>query len=427
MLARMADRALSRDAAEAALGEARLAMLDTAACILAGTETEAAQAVAAMQSASGAGGIGARALYLGAAAHALDFDDYEKLGSTHSSAAVVPALIALSETRPVTHEAVLRAWIAGYETILSVGKALGYGHYLAGWHSSGTLGGIGAAAAGAHLLGLDRARFTVALSLAMTQAAGMKAQFGSGAKPLHCGLAARAGVESVLLAEAGLTAKDAAAEGEIGFLAMFGTADAPGWDRSWPDVEEYPPYRKPWPSCAYTHRIVEAAERIGARVDADQIASGVIRTPEPYLAVAGFAQPESADEARFSMAFCAESMLLDGYLKPSSFEPDARSRPALRQLLETLACEPYPLPEGAGDVSPLAPDTLTVTLADGSVIGETVADLHGGPSAPLGADAVVEKYVACRGSLANAQAYLDAPPSGAFRSPSTGSRINRAA
>jgi 2-methylcitrate dehydratase PrpD len=67
-------------------------------------------------------------------------------------------------------------------------------HYDRGFHSTGTLGAFGAAAAAGLLLGLDEDQMTVALGLAGTQAAGLKAMFGTMAKPFHAGKAAANGV-----------------------------------------------------------------------------------------------------------------------------------------------------------------------------------------------------------------------------------------
>lgn len=394
--------------------EARLAMLDTLGCIRSGMANIGQ--VREMVEASGTTGPGARAMILGTAAHALDFDDYEELGSTHPSAAIIGALLALAETTPAPFRAMEDAWVAGYETILTFGKALGYGHYLAGWHSSGTLGGIGAAAASARLLDLGEAGTVTALSLAMTQASGMKVQFGTPTKPLHCGLAARTGVEAALLARAGMVAARDPADA---FLAMYGTKDSPGWAAAMPPpkLADHPPCRKLWPSCAYTHRTIEAAERIADRpaFDVAQIERGRIAIAAPYLAVAGIAQPGDANEARFSTAFCAATTLLDGGLEIASFEESARSRPAVARLLSRIETVPYALPDGVGDVSPEAPDTLSVTLKDGTVLTETIARLRGSPGKPLDAATILDKYRSCAGT--EGSAFLARSADAAFAPP----------
>ena len=92
-------------------------------------------------------------------------------------------------------------------------------HYLAGWHATGTVGTFAAAAAAGRLLGLGPDAMEHALGLAATRAAGLKASFGTMAKPLHAGRAAAGGVLAALLAEQGFTAGVGAIEGHQGFAA----------------------------------------------------------------------------------------------------------------------------------------------------------------------------------------------------------------
>ena len=80
------------------------------------------------------------ALINGARAHAIDFDDYEIPGSTHVSAPLFSALLALVQRRHLSIGEVCDAWVVGYEAIVRVGMALGYGHYEKGWHATSTLG-----------------------------------------------------------------------------------------------------------------------------------------------------------------------------------------------------------------------------------------------------------------------------------------------
>ena len=63
------------------------------------------------------------------------------------------------------------------------------GHYDGGFHATATVGSFGAAAACAHLLGLDAETTARALGIAGTQAAGLKSHFGTMCKPLHAGKA----------------------------------------------------------------------------------------------------------------------------------------------------------------------------------------------------------------------------------------------
>ena len=136
----------------------------------------------------------AAALVNGAIAHSLDYDDVNLAMPGHPSVAILPALLALAEERKASGQAVIAAFVAGYETCCRIGMTMRPGHYNRGFHATGTVGAFGAAAACAHLLGLDAEATGRALGIAGTQSAGLKSQFGTMCKPFHAGKAAQNGL-----------------------------------------------------------------------------------------------------------------------------------------------------------------------------------------------------------------------------------------
>ena len=157
------------------------------------------------------------ALINGAASHALDFDDVNMSFTGHPSVVLVPALLALAEARGASGAAFMTAFVAGYETLCRIGAAVSPGHYALGFHSTGTIGTFGAAAACARLLQLDADDTADALGIAATQAAGLKAMFGSMCKPLHAGKASADGMMAAQLAARGFTGRSDAIEALQGF------------------------------------------------------------------------------------------------------------------------------------------------------------------------------------------------------------------
>ena len=415
--------------------EARLALVDTLAAMLAGRdEPQVARARAALVAAEVSGPSrsvvadmslpAASAAFLnGVAAHALDYDDYERLGSTHPGAALAGSLVALAEARSVALGQVTRAYAVGYEAICRLGQALGYGHYERGWHATSTLGPIGAAAASAHLMGLAPAQMVSAMSLGATMSAGMKRQFGSDAKAVHAGLAARGGVEAATLAGAGIEAQPGVIEGAYGFISLYGTERSPGTARAIASIGdpvalvEERPLRKPWPSCAYTHRAIEAAVKLSQRPGfrAKEVAAATLRIPEPFLRVAGFTEPKNANEARFSARYCVAAALLDGKISPASFGLDAIGRADIRAMLPRVALDPYPLAPDLGDMSAAAPDTVTLRMRDRSEVSETVAEVFGGPGRPMTEAEIAEKFLAAGGAPAAAEVVLNGSGEATFR------------
>ncbi|MBY6112831.1 MmgE/PrpD family protein [Mameliella alba] len=406
--------------------EARFTLVDTLACTVVGTQEQ--QPVAAVEAALfgqqdgsvmpvGGGqklSLTGAALVNGARAHAIDFDDYELSGSSHASAPIYSALFALAGVVPMTVDQICDAWIVGYEAIIWMGMAMGYRHYDIGWHSTSTLGPVGAAAAASRALGLSAGQMSNAMALAASSAAGLKMQFGSDAKALHAGLAAQAGVQAALLARAGATANNRLWHGKYGFASLYGGEDAAGFDdvlctmQPGRALEKFPVIRKLWPSCAYTHRPIAAAERLHKRLRAgDEIASITVRMPEPFHRVAGFFVPTNDAEARFSVSYCVVVGLLTGHVSPEDFREHRFTDATRVRMTQDVVLDLYDLPKGdAGDIGPSTPERIVVTLTDGRVLEEVVEHVPGGVSLPMTREQLLRKVADCGCSTDLAQAFL---------------------
>ncbi len=134
-----------------------------------------------------------KALYYGFASHYLDFDDAQANLAGHFSTVLYSALLAVIEPTDTWHD-FFRAYIIGAEVEGIIGSLINPAHRTQGWHSTGTVGVLGSAAAIGALRGLHGESLAQLLSLAATQSAGMFFQSGTDGKPLHAGLAARNGV-----------------------------------------------------------------------------------------------------------------------------------------------------------------------------------------------------------------------------------------
>ena len=168
------------------LSVARIAFLDYLASLAPAEEEQAVQDLARF--------IGAdKALYYGFASHYLDFDDAQANLAGHFSTVLYSALLAVLEPTDTWHD-FFRAYIIGAELEGIIGSLINPAHRTQGWHSTGTVGVIGAAAVIGALRGLHGESLAQLLSLAATQSAGMFFQSGTDGKPLHAGLAARNGV-----------------------------------------------------------------------------------------------------------------------------------------------------------------------------------------------------------------------------------------
>lgn len=318
----------------------RAALIDLMGCMVIGSREDVAikarSAVSQYPGQASAFGThetftpGAAAMVNGVAGHALDFDDWEIPGNTHSSISIIPAMLAASEGRKVSGTDFIRAYAAGFEVIARLGEGMNFEHYDAGWYSTATFGPMGAAAAVARLRNYGPEMTSHAVAIAVSKAAGLTAQFGSDSKPLQAGFAAEAGLLAADLARAGLTGQSRVFDGRSGYNALTAHRDderllAPFMNLGSPlSIATHGLVFKPYPSCGYTHRIVDAALVLRDQgLDPASISRVVIELPTFHADVLPFGQPTSAREARFSLPFCAALALTRGAVSVQDFVDEA--------------------------------------------------------------------------------------------------------
>lgn len=408
---------------------ARDAGLDLLGCVLAGTDhpyaVGARRALGGYPGAAPLYGTGQRAaapfaaLCNAVASHAYDFDDWEEPGNTHPSAVVFPALWALAAERGgASGEDVLTAYAAGFEVIARLGEALNFEHYNQGWHSTATLGVIGAAGACARLLGLDAARAAQALSLAISQASGYTCQFGSAAKPLQAGFAARDGLTAALLAEQGLTGQVRVLDAPTGFAALTSGVDPARLDTVFgamnktetteTALDKWGVVLKPYPSCGYTHRLIDCALDLHGRVAPDAIVSIRAELPDFHYAILAFDRPADRSQALFSAPFTLATALLRGRFEMRDLNEENRSDPALRALIDRVEMAPQHPRRPELNYDPDQPDRVSVALRSGETLSAECAFPTGAPQNPMSHEQLTRKF------SRNAAAVFDPLPNGAL-------------
>jgi 2-methylcitrate dehydratase PrpD len=259
----------------------------------------------------------------------------------HPTVPVLPALLALVAGEATTGRALLTALVAGIELECRLGVLLGAPHYEVGFHSTGTLGTFGAAAACAHLLGLDAGQWVQAMGLAGSQAAGLKSAFGTMTKPFHAGRAASAGLLAALLARGGFTAATDVLEARQGFFETH------AGDR--PDLSRLDRLRgrflvretlfKYHAACYLTHAPIEAARGLRQRYDIDPGAvDDVELSVAPLLLrVCNIAEPKTGLEGKFSLRATTAMALLGADTADLATYSDRRmADPALVRLRDRV-------------------------------------------------------------------------------------------
>jgi 2-methylcitrate dehydratase PrpD len=270
------------------------------------------------------------ALVNGATAHALDYDDAHFLATVHSGVTVISGMLALAEQRGAAGHDFITALAAGFEAIGATAAYVGEKHYRLGFHSTGTIGSFGSAAACANLLGLDAATTATAFGLAAAQAAGIRAMFGTMTKPFHAGKAAQNGLIAADLAARGFTSNPHVLEAELGFGATHSPDFDPARPFPAPPLGWYLRYNifKFHAACFLTHAPIECAldlrDRQGATADAAE--KIVLHIQTDARDVCGIPDPRSGLEAKFSLRQCVASVF--GGLDTAALETFSDERAA---------------------------------------------------------------------------------------------------
>lgn len=390
-----------------------MAFADCVACMLAGARAasvhpvlEVARAESGTQESSIVGwpdrlAPSAAALVNGASAHALDYDDVGIAMLGHPSAVLVPAILALAEAEGASGRDVVCAYVAGFEVAAILGRIVNPAHYAAGWHTTCTLGTVAAAAAASRLFGLDAVRTEAAIGISASHAGGLRSNFGSDVKPLHAGMAARAGVISAQLARAGLGASPGVLEAKNGFLQTVGGIDRiptetrgfPGLDGRFELVTSGVSF-KLHACCGTAHSAIDSALRLARSGEFDlaevvEVTCDVNRMAPDILI---YHEAKSALQARFSLEYCIAVALLDQACGLPQFAEGRIAAQDVQTLMKRVRMRADPdLPLTRGG---LTAARVTVRTPDGEWTDSTEIAL-GSPEVPAPRALLYAKFREC--------------------------------
>jgi 2-methylcitrate dehydratase PrpD len=345
----------------------------------------------------------AAAMVNGTAAHVLDFDDVAMRG--HPSAAMVPAIIAEAEELDASGEAMVAAYVAGYETWAELNRREPDPLHGEGWHPTAIYGTLAAAAACANLRRLNASQATNAIALAASQASGLTANFGSSSKSFHVGRAGSTGVLCARLAAAGATGADDVLEHPRGFLSAFSPVGrcirsdvTVPLGTSWRITESRLSIKR-YPVCYCAHRAIDAMIDLRNRVgfDGRDVATITVKIGATQASILRVESPRDPLEAKFSIQFCLAAAALAGHVGFAQLTDAFLRRPDARNLMSRVSViVDETVDPNFPNYCPF--DEVSVTLNDGTRHqSEPVARAKGHSSRPLMAAELRAKFDDCVG------------------------------
>jgi 2-methylcitrate dehydratase PrpD len=314
--------------------------------------------------------------------------------------AILPAILAVGEKIHASGKEVLAAYVGGFEVAAKLALVCAQPQYDLGWHTTATIGSIGAAAAVAKMLSLDENTIRTTLGIASSLAGGLRKNFGTMTKPLHAGNAGRNGVTAALLARAGFTADSHILDSPLGFGEVLSGGVKPKHDK----IEEAlnPGFRlifpgvalKPYPSCAYSHWAIDAALALKkeSRAKQEDIAEVECHTSSGLPQLLIHSRPKTGLEGKFSLEFCVAISLIDGEATLKQFVDEKVNEAAAQKLIQKIKYA-HPPEMGTGLVN--LKGKLVLKLRNGQTYSRQVDIARGDPRNPLTRDELIRKYRDC--------------------------------
>ena len=324
----------------------------------------------------------------------------------HPSVAVLPAVLALAEERGLSGRDTLLAYIIGFEICGKLGSVMNPRHYEQGFHATGTLGTMGAAAAAARIKELDSQHVRWAMGIASSSASGIRQNFGTDTKPFHAGNAARAGVLAAQLAKYGFNADANIFDTQWGFFNVFANPGAYHPERlvgrlgqPW-DIVEPGVLLKMYPSCVSTHTSIDSMLKLCndhdiKPDDVESVDGGVVYLTTKILI---HNRPTTGLEGKFSLPYCMARAMLSRSVKLKDFSDAAVNEPAAQALLRRVTMRMEPAVSDKWRAGLPRPAIITVKMKNGKSVSQRT-DNPSGNAGNVEMDQILSKFRECAQTL----------------------------
>jgi 2-methylcitrate dehydratase PrpD len=343
----------------------------------------------------------------GVSIHADDFDDTQLSAAkdrvygllVHPTVPVLPSILALAEPGGINGKQFMLAYHVGVEVECKVAEAISPRHYQDGFHSTGTCGPFGSAAACAKVLRFDLSKTLNTFGLVASQSGGLRENFGTMTKPFQAGHAAESGLLSAELVALGWTAAEQILEADRGFFHAFGGTFEPGaimdrlgkpWAFASPGIS-----LKPYPSGSLAHpAMTELARLIAANnIQAAQVEKLDVGANHNMTSTLLHHQPKTGLEAKFSMEFCLAILLLSRKAGLGEFTDQIVQRTDVQDMIRRINFYVDPEAEKAGYDKMTS--LLKIHLKDGRVITGRADFGKGSPANPMTFEEAAVKFQGC--------------------------------
>jgi len=327
----------------------------------------------------------------GVSANVRTFDDTHTEAVIHPSGSIAAAALSASQMCRTTGKTFLLAYALGVEVACRLSLAMSVeGESFIGWSQTSVCNAIGAAIAAAKVFGLNAEQTHAALTIASSQAGGLRSAQGTTASPMMMGSSGQIGFRAAVLARANIKGRNNSLEAPYGFLAAF--------SHKWSSEalvgelgSRYEMLRnlfKPYPCGIVIHSVIDACLELKHAHDLDSrdISSISMQVNKMVLVLTDRRHPETSLLAQVSTYHWAAACLLVGKADLSSVDPKLLNDPEIRRLRDIMTLN-------LDETVPLEAVQLNVTLKDGRKLSHRIDAAVGSVSNPMTESAIKAKFL----------------------------------
>lgn len=306
------------------------------------------------------------------AANALDLDDDAIYTRGHPGAQLFPASLAAAEKVGAGGKELLEALVVGYEISIRAGRC--WHDLYETYHSCGSWGSVGCAAAAAHLFQLSHEQVDNALGIAEYHApnAPMMRDIYNPTMVKHAiGWGAMNGVTSALLAKDGYTGMPSLLQMEK-YKDWVSDIGDTYWMADWV-------FYKEWASCAWGHAAGVAALKLmdEHHIDTSRIEKIRVKTFEEAEALFQ-GHPRTTEEAQFSIKWPLACLILDREIGPDQILEERFSDPEVISIFNRIEVKIDPevdrLYKEMKEMDLCMHSAVEITLKDGSIFDSGIVE-----------------------------------------------------
>lgn len=331
--------------------------------------------------------------------HALDFDDTYDPAAMHCYTSVLPAALALAESkRNITGKELINAIALGVDLCARLGAAI---NSPLSWIRTSTCGSFASALAACKILNLPKGKILNALGIVYSQTSG-NAQClidGGLVKRMQPAFASSSGVLSALMSESGLTGAKEVFEGKYGYFNLYERGNYNRkifLERLGTEFFGARISIKPYPSCRMTHAAIDAALYLKENHqfelrDIEKIELYTSKMVKDMVGNPFEIRGNPQVDAQFSIPYTVSVTLAKGKPFIDDFYDDRIKNFKGIDLVKRI----HVISDEQLDQRDIRSASIFMYLEDGRILSHKVNIFKGNPENPLSQNECVEKFTKC--------------------------------